>query len=261
MIGTDISGGFEIFGSSDERYVIEGGNTRLIDELNKRLSGQSAVSQKLESIRAKGKGFTLSFDGSKEVDADILLLTIPFTMLREIEIKAELPDWKRKAINELGYGNHTKVMAGFTHAPWQVSGYAGEIFSDENFQLCWDNSGGNGEGLTSFTGGKKSIESGKGSVKFQADKFIGELDKIFPGTKDAANGKNTRFNWITYPFTKGSYSCYKPGQWTSIHGAESKPIGNLFFAGEHTSLDFQGFMNGGADSGKKAAEEIIALVK
>ena len=66
-----------------------------------------------------------------------------------------------------------------------------------------------------------------------------------------------RFHWPTHPFTKAAYSCFKPGQWTTIAGAEGRPVGNLFFAGEHTSYDFQGYMNGGAQSGKDAAEAVI----
>ncbi|RYE27208.1 MAG: FAD-dependent oxidoreductase, partial [Sphingobacteriaceae bacterium] len=56
----------------------------------------------------------------------------------------------------------------------------------------------------------------------------------------------------------GSYACYKVGQYTTIRGAEQKPVGNLYFAGEHCSLDFQGFMNGAAETGRLAAEEIMA---
>jgi monoamine oxidase len=32
----------------------------------------------------------------------------------------------------------------------------------------------------------------------------------------------------------------------------------LFFAGEHTSLAFQGYMNGAIESGRRAAAEIAA---
>ena len=69
--------------------------------------------------------------------------------------------------------------------------------------------------------------------------------------------KHVFVNWIQYPYTKGSYSCYKTGQWTTIAGEEIKPNGNVFFAGEHCSRNFQGFMNGGAETGRMAAEEIV----
>ena len=38
------------------------------------------------------------------------------------------------------------------------------------------------------------------------------------------------------------------------------PVGNLFFAGEHCSYDFQGYMNGGAQSGADAAKAVMATL-
>ena len=35
------------------------------------------------------------------------------------------------------------------------------------------------------------------------------------------------------------------------------PVGNLYFAGEHTSLDWQGYMNGGAEWGQLVAQRLI----
>jgi monoamine oxidase len=262
MFSTEVSQTFNIFGSSDEKYVIAGGNTRIIDELEFRTPDQINVSHKLESIRNKGRGYALNFTNqSKDIHADIVLMTIPFSTLRDVEMKIDLPEWKSRAISELGYGSHTKVMAGFTKAVWQDAGYSGEIFSEQDFQLAWDNSADSGTGLTSFSGGIQAKSAGQGTVKYQADKFLNELEKIFPGAKESSNSKSTRFDWTNYPFTKGSYSSYKPGQWTTIHGAEIKSIGNLFFAGEHCSSEFQGFMNGAAETGKQAAKDILALVK
>ena len=51
-------------------------------------------------------------------------------------------------------------------------------------------------------------------------------------------------HWPTFPWTRRRTPAYKPGQWTTIAGAEGVPVGNLFFAGEHCSYDFQGYMNG-----------------
>ncbi|QQR98199.1 MAG: FAD-dependent oxidoreductase [Sphingobacteriales bacterium] len=88
---------------------------------------------------------------------------------------------------------------------------------------------------------------------------LNNIDKVFDGSKAKYLGKHVFVNWIDYPYAKGSYSCYKVGQWTSISGLEIEPIGNMFFAGEHCSEMFQGFMNGGAETGRRVAEEIKKL--
>jgi monoamine oxidase len=43
--------------------------------------------------------------------------------------------------------------------------------------------------------------------------------------------------------------------------AQPELNGRLIFAGEHTSSDFSGFMNGGVQSGNRAAQEILQPVK
>ena len=91
--------------------------------------------------------------------------------------------------------------------------------------------------------------------------FVDELDKIFVHSKEKFLGKHIFVNWIEFPYVKASYSCYKPGQWTTIAGLEMEAVGNFYFAGEHCSELFQGFMNGAAETGRRVAEELIAVNK
>jgi monoamine oxidase len=46
------------------------------------------------------------------------------------------------------------------------------------------------------------------------------------------------------------------GQVTTIGRAEGERAGNVLFAGEHCSRRFQGYMNGAAETGRRAAEDI-----
>ena len=68
---------------------------------------------------------------------------------------------------------------------------------------------------------------------------------------------------LDFPVSLGSYTCYLPGQFTTIAGNEGKPVGNLYFAGEHANsfYDFQGCMEGAALSGIDAAAAILRAAK
>ena len=66
---------------------------------------------------------------------------------------------------------------------------------------------------------------------------------------------------FTDPNLRCSYSYWKPGQYAEFSGYEGIRQGNVHFAGEHCSQDFQGFMEGGAAEGVRAANEIIADLK
>jgi monoamine oxidase len=255
-----------LLGESDERYKIRGGNQRVVDELAKRLDTQIERRHRLEAISGKGPGYTLTFqtgNGARDVDADIVVLAIPFTMLREVKVNVELPALKKRAIAELGYGNNAKVLVGFNSRVWQKLGYTGATYSDEPFQLAWDNSflqAPPAGGLTLYSGGKLAIDAGPGSAEEAATRLMRGIERAYPGATRDRNGKVSRFHWPTFAWTKGSYSCYKPGQWTTIAGAEGLPVGNLFFAGEHCSYDFQGYMNGAAQSGVDTAKLVMSRV-
>jgi monoamine oxidase len=70
-------------------------------------------------------------------------------------------------------------------------------------------------------------------------------------------------HWPTNPLSLGSYTCYKPGQFTTIAGLEGLPVGNVFFAGEHANsfYVYQGFMEGAALSGVDVAAAILKTAR
>lgn len=267
MISTDIDS-FSLFGESDERFRMQGGNQRLPDALSGLLGARVQRPYILEAITERASGdYTLTFQRpgaiSQDIVAQAVVLALPFTLLRDVEFRdIDMPRVKRRAINELGYGTNAKVLFGMKSRPWREEGHSGTVYSDLPFQVMWDNSrmqAGPHGGLTAYLGG----QAGEHLDRLQdplPDHFLPGMNGIFPGIGDAFSGVAEKFHWPSHPFTRGSYSCYLPGQWTSISGAEAEPVGNIFFAGEHCSQEFQGFMNGAAESGRLAAEAIFSRI-
>jgi monoamine oxidase len=60
------------------------------------------------------------------------------------------------------------------------------------------------------------------------------------------------------PFARGSYAGWLRGQYTRFAGYERVRQGNVLFAGEHCSVLLQGFMEGAAREGARAAREVLA---
>jgi len=112
--------------------------------------------------------------------------------------------------------------------------------------------------ITNYVGGQKGFDLGAGTPEQQAAAFLEDFNRVFPGVSAASSGRVSRMVWPTYPLTKGSYSAYKVGQYTTITGSEIERVGNLHFCGEHTSLDAQGYMEGAALTGAMAAAEVAA---
>jgi monoamine oxidase len=262
MISTE-AGKFELFGESDERFRARDGNDTFVTRLHAGLGAEQVLlGHRLLSVRPVSGALRLAFhtaSGTTEVDADHVVLAIPFTLLRDVELSVELPPQKRRAIRELGYGTNAKLMAGFSSRPWRAQGSNGEVFTDLPFQCTWESSrlqpGASGV-IANFTGGRHGIELGSGSVAEQLAAFVGDFDRVFPGARAACDGRAARMHWPTHAWTRGSYSSYRVGQWVAFRGAEIERVGKLHFCGEHTSLDAQGFMEGGAETGAAAAAEI-----
>jgi monoamine oxidase len=80
---------------------------------------------------------------------------------------------------------------------------------------------------------------------------------VLPGLSQYWNGKATIDFWPGYEWTRGSYSYWKVGQYTTFAGIEGRQEGNAHFCGEHTSIDFQGYLNGAVETGERAASEVI----
>lgn len=266
MIGVDAPP-FEIFGASDERFHVQGGNDRIVQELGRRVSASIETGTMLEALAQDANGnFTATVrrnSASQELRATHVVVAVPFTVLRNVRLDVPLPPVKQRAIAELGYGTNAKLMVGFSSRPWRdVHKSNGSIFTDLPFQLTWETSRlqkGKAGILTNFTGGAHGVALGENTDAFQASALVDQLERIVPGVRDARAGMTqARFHWPTHEWTRGSYAGFLPGQWTGIRGEEGASVGRLHFAGEHCSLVAQGFMEGGCATGQEAARRILA---
>ncbi|MES1993059.1 MAG: FAD-dependent oxidoreductase [Pseudomonadota bacterium] len=258
---------FRVFGESDERFHVRGGNDLVIQELGRRLGSVIETGAVLESLRQSAAGayrLSLRRDGaSSEVTASHVILTLPVTTLRQVDLTLDLPVIKRRAIAELAYGTNAKLMIGFARRIWRESTASdGSSFSDLPYQTSWETSrmqAGAAGILTNFVGGQHGIDIGQGSAADQAERAVADLERLYPGIAAQRIGmREARFHWPSHPWTQGSYLCLRPGDWTGLGGAIAEPVGRLRFAGEHCSTLAQGFMEGGCETGENAAAELLA---
>lgn len=268
LIGADDPDPFRVFGESDERYHAHEGSQAFPDALAAKLKGQISLDRRLISVNQVDGVFSLTFrdeaDKETEVEADHVVFALPFSTLRQVDLKGvRLSKQKRQIIAELGYGTNAKIMGAFARRVWLTDHDAsGSATADEPFQQCWDTSPGQpGKTgiLTNFVGGKQGVKSGRGSAEAWYMKvMVPGAEKLFPGSKAAyVSDSAVRMHWPSYAFNLGSYACYRPGQW-AFYGSEGEREGNLHFCGEHCSLDFQGFMEGAAETGALVAAAILS---
>jgi len=275
-------GNFEMFGKSDERYHIIGGNGQLPAAIAGALGSSVKTGYVMKKIVKGSDGrFTMSFDvgnTTKSVTADYVVLTLPFAVLRDLDYgSAGFDALKDTAIQDLGMGRNGKLQLQFSsrfwnqQGPWGISN--GNLYSDTGFQAGWDVSrgqAGNSGIIVDYTGGGVTTsmstkaafaELGTKGVDTDAKRFLNQLEPVWPGAKARWNGKATSSLPHLDPNLKCSYSFWSVGQCSAFGGYERVRQGNCLFAGEHTSIDFQGYMEGGALTGQDAANQIIKDLK
>jgi monoamine oxidase len=270
-------GNFSIYGKSDERYHIVGGNSLLPEAIANALpSGSIHTGMRMASIGLNNDGsINVSFGNGQSINADHVILCMHFAVLRTLNYKkANFDPIKQTAITQLGAGVNVKLNMQFGSRIWNTTGSTGSVYTDLPFQSGWDvtraQSGATGI-FVEYPGANVSKSLGQTNpytttatnpkVTTAAQQALANLEKIFPGVTAQWNGKAMLSTPATDPNFNCSYSYWKPGQYVGFSGYEGVRQGNVHFAGEHCSQDFQGFMEGGAAEGVRAATEILGDLK
>ena len=200
--------------------------------------------------------------GTTTITADKVVLALPFSIIRRsVNVsKADFSARKLQAIAEQGMGTNSKLHVQFTRRHWNDLGCNGDTVSDTGYQSTWEVSRtqpGTAGILVDYTGGNVGASFGSGTRPAVRSSSYLRSSRCCPGSRRRWNGKATIDYWPGYEWTRGSYSYWKVGQYTTFAGIEGRQEGNAHFCGEHTSIDFQGYLNGAVETGGRVADEVI----
>jgi monoamine oxidase len=267
LLGYNSPGQFTLFGASNEKYHVRGGNDKIPARLAATLDSQIVTGSVLVTVRLNAAGsYTLTFsNGSRtsEVTADKVIFALPFSILNTaVNLRrAGFSDLKMTAIRELDMGANSKLNVQFNTRHWNTLGNNGETYSDLGYQASWEVTRGQPGAsgiLVDYTGGNIGDSFGTGTPAQRARQFLAQIEPVLPGLGAQWNGRATVDWWPGNAFTLGSYSYWQVGQYIRFAGIEGAQEGNAHFCGEHTSIDAQGYLEGAVESGERAASEVIA---
>jgi monoamine oxidase len=267
------------FGATNaERFTVVEGNDAIARGLAGDLQpGQIQFGMNLKAVRKATDGrIALTFEPQTERTHDAVVLAIPATVIRSrvsLHPNLGIAPQTRAAIDRLQYGDNTKTMYQFTSDQPFADQFDGDgtSYTDDaalpNLQVTFPSKAGAGDPTRPVIVDYAFGQRGRNQQHADPDGelFLQDLDEVFPGAGDTAqrHGNGNLFfvrkHWPTDPHTLGSYTCNQPGYFTEMEGWLVEPAGNLLFAGEHTDSfhDFQGFLEGAAASGERAADLLL----
>ena len=282
------TGAWWVYGKSDERWKIVGGNQQIALAQAAELGvDRVALGHSLVATRRMADGrVSLEFQNGSVVTADRVVLAVPLGVMKRIKASGgfalsgfDTDARKMGSIDALGFGADNKLQLQISDRFWSQPGIwgnaNGESYADTGYQEAWPvtvGQPGRTGIINNYTGGDVSRQLNPSApfsdtsspskagdfVRSAARTFLKQIEPVYPGMTQRWTGRAQLSVWHVNPYSWGAYSYYAPGyceQYCTYERVAARPF---HFAGEHVSQDAQGYVEGGAYEGIRAAREIVA---
>ena len=253
----------EIMHSFRDMYQIEGGTDRLPLAFMPALQARIRFGAKLIALDQSPENVTAhyqSLTGRKSISGDRAIVTLPFSVLRHIEILKPFSPAKQRAIRQLHYDGSGKIFLQCRRRFWETD--EGIIGGGSLTDLAVRNiyypehgrESGRGVLIASYTWGEDAQRWGWLSERDRIEQAIENVAQVHPQIMDEF-GVGTSHMWQNDEFAGGAFALFEPGQQTLLHEHIIQPEGRIHFAGEHTSLVHR-WIQGAVESGLRTAYEV-----
>lgn len=236
---------------------VVGGNSRIIEAMANQLPNQIYLKKNIIKINSKSRDTQVSCTDGSIYSAKHCICTIPFSVLRNIELDVNLSNLQRQAITQLNYTAITQVHFEVTDDSWLDDGLPANIWSNGDVGRVFASKGSNGkvQHLVSWING----EAAKRLDMLSSNDAMQHIHHLLETSRPSLKGKIKPVylnSWGNNPFSQGAYSSFAPGQVQNFAGKMAESAGNLHFAGEHTNHEYSG-MESALVSGINAANQIL----
>jgi monoamine oxidase len=247
----------------DKMYRVKGGNDRLATALSAALGSAVKLNTEIVAVSQRGRAVRASLKNGRQVaqlSCEYLVFALPATVLRRIPITPALPQQQHDAFVRLKYGRATKTLLQFSRRFWRIQGRPRAFGSPLPFGAVWD---GNeeqrgGPGILNFMAGGSASDATRDLFTREGPEALARsLDWLSVRRAELVAAR--QIAWDDDPWARGGYAFFDPAFDPGLRSWLARPAGRLFFAGEHTSNKWQGYMNGAIESGRRAAAEVAAV--
>ena len=254
-------GGLDKFWDETDTKHVLGGCQQLATKLRESLQergGEVRLSCAVRSVRIRKDRVEVVCNGGKPEEWDDVVLTAPPSVWNKIDFAPALPPGLTTPL-----ADNVKYLAVNRGQPWKDVGRNVNALTNGTIQLTWETTdsrvAGGEHAVVAITGGPDADVCRAWAKSGELhSKYTTKLDRFWPGfAKASVTGKGMLSDWLSEPYSRGSYSFPAPGQVTIAGPLLAKGIGGrLHFAGEHCCYAFTGWMEGALSSGVRLARQL-----
>jgi monoamine oxidase len=235
-----------------------GGNSRIIEGMAEGIRGDVLTGMAVRGVRSNEQGVEVSCADGSVHKADYCILTLPFSVLRDIRFDPPLEGPQREAVEHLPYTAVTKFYLAPKREFWNEDGLPATLWTDSIIERVFPNRDAQGR-IVSFTvwidgANARKLDSLPESEQIQI--VLEQLASIRPATQGGLEFVEM-ISWGRDPYARGAYAHYAPGQIARLRPFMARPWQRLHFAGEHTAVSSPG-LESAVESAERAVDEILA---
>jgi monoamine oxidase len=255
----------EVGGYYSDMVEIEGGMDNLPRAFLPELQGRIRYGAKMVAIEQDGDGVTIHYQtaaGRGSATGARAIISVPFPVLRHVEVMQPFTRGKQRAIRQLHYDASAKILMQFRRRFWEEDDgiFGGGSFTDLPIRVVFypDHARETGRGvvLASYTWSEDAQRWGSLAPAERVTQALENLLKLHPQAAEEFEAGASKM-WHDDEFAGGAFALFDPGQQTLLHNLIAAPEGRVHFAGEHTSL-CHAWIQGAIESGLRAAREVHA---
>ncbi|KAF2119673.1 flavin-containing amine oxidoreductase-domain containing protein [Lophiotrema nucula] len=223
----------------------------------------------ITDVAYSSDGVTVTMDDGSCVEADYAVCTFSLGVLQNdvVTFEPELPQWKQDGIATFQMGTYTKIFYQFNETFWdpdtQFFLYASP--TQRGYYPVWQSL--STEGFLPDSNIIFATMVGRDSYRIEAQddeitkqEGLEVLRQMFPDVDIPEPIDFYYPRWSLEPWAYGSYSNWPPGTTLEMHQNLRANVERLYFAGEHTSAEYFGFLHGAWFEGREAGERIAGLI-
>jgi monoamine oxidase len=243
-------------------FRVKGGNDLLVNALARGKNMMFAFERTVKRIQQTDTEVRITMTephGRLEtVRAHYVVVTVPPPILRMWSLSPPLPAEQRRAMETLSYGLATKAQLRFDTRWWRRAGRPRAWGTNLPVGAIWEatESGRGPAVLTLLAGGSASEQLQEILERGGPDALTEHLRWL--GTPEPVREIRS-MTWERDPRAKGGYAFFGKSFDPALRSQLSRAFGRMLFAGDHTSLEHQGYMNGAVESGQRVVKELAVL--